>query len=198
MARPIDALLLRCAIQFGVKIVTPLARVFLHFYRDPVRIGPGILADAGDLPGNLHVRLVRPDAELMVGHLAAHDGLGELSDHRELVAEVAVESFEPVRQGHNRSALGIRRRIAVLDVHHIRRFDERMIEALVRRIERVVDLERASAFGGAAVDAHIANEIPGVAGLVGPRSPGICQDSLAPESGDRWGAAVRHDSGTGA
>ena len=44
----------------------------------------------------------------MVGHFAGNNRLSKLSDHRELITKIAVESFEPFRQWNNGIAIGSR------------------------------------------------------------------------------------------
>src|SRR5580700_11937985 len=108
----------------------------------------------------------------MVGNLASHDGLGELTDHRELVTEISIERLEPIWQSDGCQARAVRRDVAVIDVLHVRRLHERMIEVLICRIERVVDLERTTGFGKVSVDIDIALEKRRVASalLVGKQS----------------------------
>ncbi len=77
-----------------------LGRGLLLLDRDPVRLGEGILADAGHLPRDLSRGDLGLDHEA-VALDAAHDPdarPGAVADHGELVAEVAVERLEPVRQ----------------------------------------------------------------------------------------------------
>src|SRR5579863_563555 len=132
------------------------------FDRNAMGIGPSVLPDAGHLPGNLHVGFVRLDAESAVGYLTGHDGLRELADYGELIAEIAVQGFKPIRQRNYGIALRIGDHVAVVDVHHVRRFDERVVEILVGGIERMIDLARTTGFGEIAVDIHVSVE---------PRSP---------------------------
>src|SRR6185369_17294122 len=81
------------------------------------------------------------------------------ADHRELVAVVPVERAEPGGQLDHRLALRVGGDVAVVEVHHVRRLDEGVIEILVGRVERVVDLERAARFRERADDLDIAAEI---------------------------------------
>jgi hypothetical protein len=52
-----------------------ILRRLVHFHGDAMRLGPGILPNAGDLPGNFHVRFVRPDGERVL----VDGSLGETS-----------------------------------------------------------------------------------------------------------------------
>src|SRR5262249_55521621 len=69
------------------------------------------------------------------------------ADRRELITEVAVKSIKPPRQLDPRFAILIQDRITVVDVHHVRRFNERVREILVGRIQRMVNFECAATFG---------------------------------------------------
>ena len=109
----------------------------------------------------LSVRIVkRLSCDLAPDDRRARQGA---TDDRQLVAEVAVERLEVRRQLDGREALAVGGDVAVVDVHHVRRLDEGVLQVLVRRIERVVDLERAAALGERAVDGDVALEVAGVA-----------------------------------
>jgi hypothetical protein len=102
------------------------------------------------------------DEESIVHDLRCDDRLREVSDDGELVSEIPVERFEVRGQLHGRLTLPVRRDEAVVDVHHVRQFDEGVGEVLVRRVERMVDLERSRRFLEVAGDVHLALEIPRV------------------------------------
>lgn len=51
-----------------------------------VRFGVSIVAQSGDLPGNFHIGHTSLDLEFVVLDLTSHDGLRELSDHRDCPA----------------------------------------------------------------------------------------------------------------
>jgi hypothetical protein len=61
-----DARFARMAKQFGMKIVTLVSLLFLHFHGNAVRLGPCVLPDAGHLPGDFHIWLVGADGESIV------------------------------------------------------------------------------------------------------------------------------------
>jgi hypothetical protein len=69
-----------------------------------------------------------------------------------LVAEITIQGFKVIGQRYRCRAVFIGDHIAVVNVHHVGGFDEGVVEILVRRIERVVDLERATAFADASAD----------------------------------------------
>lgn len=85
-------------------------------HRDAMCIGPDSLSDAGHLPGNLHIWLVRLNVELVVGDFTGNDGLSELADHGQLVAEVTIQSFEPLGQRYDGIPAGVGDDVAVIDV----------------------------------------------------------------------------------
>jgi hypothetical protein len=43
--------------QLWMDVMALVPRGFVYFHLDAVRVGPGVLTDAGDLPGNFHTRL---------------------------------------------------------------------------------------------------------------------------------------------
>jgi hypothetical protein len=171
--RPEHAFLFRCAEQFGIQIRSTFLRRFLLLDRNAVSVGPRVLPDAGDLPRDLHVRFVTLDGEPVIGHLAGHDGLRELSHNCELIPEIAVEGFEPLGQGNDGFAGSVGGHVAVVDVHHVGRLHESVIEVPVGGIERMVDLERATFLMEIAVDFHFSVEPRGKA------RGAACQNSSA-------------------
>ena len=63
------------------------------------------------------------------------------TDRRELIPGVAVQRAEPVGHADGGFAAFIQSGDAIVDIHHVRRFDGGVREVLVGRIERVVDLQ---------------------------------------------------------
>jgi len=61
--------------NLGIEVAAAIGWSFFDLDRNSVRVGEGILANAGHLPGDFHIRFVRLDAELVVGNFAGHDGL---------------------------------------------------------------------------------------------------------------------------
>jgi hypothetical protein len=142
-----DARRFRGSDECRIEIMTAIDRGLFRLNWNPVRVGECILTNAGHLPGNLHIRFVSPDDELMIRDLACDDRLRELSEHCKLIAEIAIECLEPFGQLDRCLAACVRGDVAVVDIHHVGRFDKGVIEMFIRRIERVVDLERSAAFG---------------------------------------------------
>ena len=144
--------------QFGMQIRAAFLRGLGDLHRNAVGVGPGVVTDASNLPGNFHVRLIGFDDESVLGHLGVDDGLRELTHDGELIAEVAVEGFEPFGHVDDSESLRVGGYVAVVDVHHVGRFDEGVIEVLVGGIDGVIDLERAGSLGEIAVDVDVAEE----------------------------------------
>src|SRR5271165_1035558 len=132
---------------FGIEVAAAIGRSLFDLDRNPVGVGEAILANAGHLPGDFHIRFVRLDAELVVRNLASHDGLRELADYGQLIPEIAVERLEPIRQRDRSQTSAIGGDGPVINVLHVGRFDEGMVEILVGGVERVVNHERAATFG---------------------------------------------------
>jgi len=131
----------------------------VHFNLDAMRVGPSVLTNAGDLPGNLHVGLAGLDGETAISHFCRDDGLRELADHGELIPKIGVQRLEPRGHRHHRCAARVRGDVPVVDVHHVGRFDEGVVEVLISGVERVIDLKGAAGLAEMAVDVHIAREI---------------------------------------
>ena len=90
------------------------------------------------------------------------------ADWRELVAEVAVEGLEVIGHLYRGGTVRVDASLAVVDVHHLGRFHERVVEVFVVGIERMVDLERASALGERAGHVGVSGEVPGIARAASP------------------------------
>jgi len=131
-----------------------ILRRLVFFHLDAVRVGVGVLANSRHLPGDFHVRFICADGELVMADFRRHDCVRKQSDHSQLVAEVAVEGFEPVGQRDDRQPRAVRSDVAVVDIPHVGRFDEGVVTILVRRIERMVDFERAGGFAQRPGDIH--------------------------------------------
>src|ERR1700674_255244 len=100
-----DTFLWRCTEQFRVQ-VEPSFLFWFHFLDgDTVSVGPCVVTDARDLPGHLDVWFVGLDAELTVGNFTGHNGLRELADDSELVAEITIQDLEPFGESHHGVAL---------------------------------------------------------------------------------------------
>ena len=117
----------------------------------------GILPNARDLPRDFDAGLVGANREGVIrDYFPGDDRLRELAQDGELITIVAVEGREVVRQGDGGAAGRVGGDVAVVDVHHVGRLDERMRKEFVLRIERVIDPEVARAFEHIARDDQIA------------------------------------------
>src|SRR5579863_8231969 len=145
---------------------------FLHLDRNAVSVSPRILANAGDLPGDSHAGTPAANLELVVGQLLGDIDRSKATNTSELVAEIAVQHAEPVRHLDSCLTVCVQRGHAVIDVLHVRRLDERMVEVLICWIERVIDFERTTCLREVAIDVDIAVEKRRVAAvlLVGKQS----------------------------
>src|SRR5450631_1101087 len=95
VAGPLYVLFVRRAIQFRVEIVAPLALGLLHLHWNAMGVGPGILANAGHLPGHFHPGFAAGYLELVVRHFLGNVHRSEAANGRKLVAVVPVERPEP-------------------------------------------------------------------------------------------------------
>src|SRR5579872_2348343 len=109
----------RCSVQFWVQVEAALPRCFVLLDGNAMSVGPGVLTNSGDLPGNLNIRFISHDSKLVVGDLLGDDRLRELTYYGELIPEVAVEDFKPVRQCDDRYAAPVCHDVSVIDVHHV-------------------------------------------------------------------------------
>jgi hypothetical protein len=100
----------------------------------------------------------------MVFNLTGNGGLRKLTDNGELISEIPIQGLKPFGQIDHRDSFAVSGHIAIVDIHHVRRFDERMIEVLVGRIEWVVDLEGTAGLSEVTVYVYIAQKESSVAG----------------------------------
>ena len=127
-----------------------------------MRVGEGVLANTGDQPRDLEPGRAAGDAEAVVVHLVSDvDGRGT-ADARQLVAEITIERFEPLRQLDDRLAAGVEYGDAIVDVLHVGALDGGVHEIFVRRIQRVIDFERLRASSQHTAHVHLAREVPRV------------------------------------
>src|SRR5580704_3835072 len=118
-------------------VVTLVPRRFFHFDLDAMCVGPSILTDAGDLPGNFDSRPAGFYREAAIAYLRRYNGLRELADHGELISKIRVERLKPRRHCDDCRAAAVCDDGAVVDILHVGRFDEGVIEIFVGRVERM-------------------------------------------------------------
>src|SRR2546423_9378836 len=135
------------------------------FCLDLQRIGFGecIVTHSRDLPRDFHVRNTGANRKLMPRDLLADDGLRKLSDHSELVAEIGVEYFEPVRQRICCLPAAVGSDVPSVDVHHFRRLNRSMSQIFIGRVKRVIDPEVLGSGNDRTRDVDAALKIPGKA-----------------------------------
>src|SRR5262245_29859638 len=151
-----------------MQIETTISFGFQLFDLNAVAFCIGVFSNAGQLPRNLHSGPAASNLEAVSIDLAGDINRREAADRGQLIAELAVERLEPIRQDYFGCALAIERDDAVVDVHHIGRFDDRVREVFVFGIERMVDLERAGGLRQEPCHVNPADEITGIAaGTVG-------------------------------
>src|SRR5712692_11124331 len=124
-------MLVRAALVFRLEL----------FHLERMRFGPRVVANSGDLPRDFDIGLVRLDGETALRNFVCDNRLGKLADHRQLVAEIAVDRAEIAGKLDRRVAARIRGDIAAVEVHRIRGFYRGVGEVLVRGIKGVVDAE---------------------------------------------------------
>src|SRR6476646_7842640 len=91
-----DAHRLRLAVALGVEILALIFRRFVFLNGDPVLVGPGVLSDACDLPGNLHARLATRYLEAVALHLLRDVQVrSRRADRGQLVAELLIQRVKP-------------------------------------------------------------------------------------------------------
>src|SRR6478735_1392347 len=141
-----------------MQVLAAFLSALLLLGRDPVGLSPRIPANPGHLPADLDPALVRTDRESVALDLAGHDGLSEVSDHSQLIAEIAVEVLEIRRQPDMRRAVFVGGHIAAVYVEHVRRFDERVRKILIFRVFGVIDSETTASLAQLAGDPDLADE----------------------------------------
>src|SRR5215472_17706108 len=151
-------------VRLGIKIRAALLQRLVLFVGNAVGIGPGVLTNAGDLPGDLGARLAPGDLEAVAADLARNvQARLRSANRRQLIAEVAVERLEVLRKLDPRLPARIEACDAVVDVHHVRRFDKGVRQIFVGGVERIVNLERAAQLAQVAIDLEIAIDRDGAA-----------------------------------
>src|SRR5580700_36512 len=148
--------------QFGMQVMPLLLRRLFYFHLDAVGIGVGVVANARYLPGDFPGRLASGNAEAVPRNFACDvEARLRPPNRSQLITEVAIQSLKISGEGDPRGSVGVKRRQAVIDIHHVGRLDEGVVEIFVGGIERVVDLERAAALAEAALDADVPRRVDG-------------------------------------
>src|SRR6266849_2966409 len=119
---------------------TALGGGLVFFYSDAMRVGISIVADARNLSGDFRTSLPARDPELV-----AVDFFGDIefglrcSNGGQQVAEVAVQGLKPIGEANQCLAFRVQLGDAVVNVHHVRTFDEGVGERFVGWIKWVIN-----------------------------------------------------------
>src|SRR6185295_14281150 len=105
MTRPSDGFFFRLVEDVGVEIIAALAFGLLDLDLDSILVGPGVLANARDLPRDLHICGAGPDDETIALDLFGDDGLRKRPDDGELITEVSIQRLEVIGQRDNGFAI---------------------------------------------------------------------------------------------
>src|SRR5215213_914478 len=119
----------------------PPALMFILFCFEGALPHHFVRAHSGHLPRDFDVRRSGLDRKAVIANFVRDDCLRECADDRELVAEVAVQSLEPLRKSDYGLAVRARYHIAAVDVEDFGGFNRGVKEVLIFRVERVIDLE---------------------------------------------------------
>src|SRR6266545_6250337 len=156
----LDVLRIRLTVQVGMQIETAFRLDLGLLDRDPIRVREAVVPDSCDCPGNLRAGLPSGNPELIARDLLGDVEVGSgRADRCELVAEVAIERFEPVGKKNHGFHCRIEKDVSVVNIHHVGRFDEGVVQILVLGIQRMIDLESPSAFGESSGYVEIPSDI---------------------------------------
>ena len=130
----------------------------------------------------------------MIGNLCRDDRLGKLADDGELIAEVAVQRFEPLRQFDDSLAACVGGDGAVVHRLHVGGYDCGMRKEFVRRFERVIDLYNAVARANLSGGKNIADKIAGL--LVKAAASRASRNAYDSEAADGAIPSLKNSPGT--
>src|SRR5262245_51875959 len=115
----LGALLRGLAEDFWMQVRAALRDRFHLFDLDAMRFGVSVFANACQLPRHFHPRFAARDLESVPVHFLRYVNRSEAADAGQLIAELAVERFEPIWQRNHGRAVFAEGNDAVVDVHHI-------------------------------------------------------------------------------
>src|SRR5579864_1748429 len=84
-------------IQIRMQVAALFLSRFVFLHLQGMGFGIGIVTNSADLPGHLHSWPVGSDREAVMPDFPGDDRLRELSDHGQLIAEIAIEHLEVIR-----------------------------------------------------------------------------------------------------
>ena len=135
-----------------------LRLVNLNLY--PVCLGEFVMANTGNLPGNLHTRLPTGNGELVISNLCGNIKIWSWGTNGcKLIPKIPVQGFKVIWKLDCRLPAGIKCYHTVVDIHHIRGFHKGVEEVFVFRVKGVVDLKGAAALGQSAGNLSIAIKV---------------------------------------
>jgi hypothetical protein len=157
------------AIPFWSKIISLLIIGLIFLDRKTIGVRPSVLSDTCHLPTNLHAWGATCNLEAIVPNLLGNIDRSVAANAGELIAKIGVERVKPTRKFYFCLPYTVEHGNSVIDIFHIRRFDEGVGKILPSRITRMVDPEAAARFmecsdnRGISGNPDVAMKIPGKA-----------------------------------
>src|SRR5215472_11171605 len=109
------------------------------FHLDAMRVRVSVMANASDLPGNFAARRPTSDLEPITCNFPCDVEVWLWpANRRQLITKISIQRLEVVGHCDPCRAARIERDHAVIDVHHVGRFDKGVVQVLIFRIEGMV------------------------------------------------------------
>src|SRR5437870_5540790 len=122
----------RLTVLLGRHVGAALFGRLVLFDRNAMRISPGILTNAGYLPGHFGACSAASDGEMIVRYLSRNVQIwGRRADCGELVTKIFIERAKPIGQRYRGAPSSVELYRAVIDILHIGRLNKGMVEVLV-------------------------------------------------------------------
>lgn len=112
-----------------------------YLNRQSVLLRVSVATDANNLPADLKPWGPSCDDELVLYYFSGNENGRKLPNTCELISEVAVEGFKPIRKSDLGLATVVQNRRSTVDIHHVWRLDKRMLEVPVLGIQWMIDPE---------------------------------------------------------
>src|SRR6266849_154145 len=113
----------------------------LLLYRYAMSVGVLIVTGPSNLPRDSHAGLSTADDKLIVTYFIGNINRRVLTNASQLIPKVLVQRFKPIRQLDYGAPASIQFDYAIVDIFHVRRFDERMAQIFRIRMQRMINLE---------------------------------------------------------
>lgn len=111
--------------RLGVEEPSTVVGRFAFLYNNRVGPGPGIVPHPRDLPTDLLSGTAPRDREPVLANLVRNEQVRSgRSDRGELIAKIAVQRFQPIGKFDHNLAIGVANGDAVINILHLRRFNE--------------------------------------------------------------------------